>query len=39
MAARWRKVTFYAMLDTADVVELVDLVVDTDYAWTASDDG
>lgn len=27
--------TFYALLDTSDTVELVDLTVDADYEWGA----
>ncbi len=30
--------TFFALLDTSDVVELVDLLVDDDYDWGSTDD-
>jgi hypothetical protein len=31
-------VTFYAALDTSDMVELIDLTVDTDYEWESPGD-
>lgn len=31
--------TFFALLDTAGVVELVDLLVDSDYDWRVDDEG
>jgi hypothetical protein len=29
---------FYAVLDTSDVVDLIDLVLDTDYEWESAGD-